>query len=87
MENTLKNTPTKKASHSVEDRLVSSEEEFLAEIFNCKSSSPKKPSLKRHFLEGMFQDSQIKLAYDKEQNIIDMPDDIVLESYILESTV
>lgn len=97
-------TPTKEMFSPIKcEQNSSSEEEFLAQIFDCQSSSPNKPSFKRHPLEGMFQDSEsksesgIEMSDDEvletfitnypNENLIDMPNDVVLESFILENTI
>ena len=70
-----------------EKKLLSTDSEN--ELFDnlIKTSTSIKDTLKRHPLEGMFQDKKMVDEYFKEKsetNIIPMPDDIQLETFILE---
>ena len=62
-----------------------SEDELLKRLI--KTSTPIKKFLSRHPLEGMFQDSQMVREFSKgerDNNIVPMPDDLELETFISE---
>jgi len=81
------------SSQKYTKRELNSEDEFIANIpDHYRIFSPVKPTLKRHPSQGMCMCESDKveespsesLIENKCQNLVEMPDDNVLESFILE---
>lgn len=81
------------SSTKISTSQMDSEDEFIASLpTQYRISTPVKPNLKRHPNQGMClcEGDEIEegpsesILVDESQNLVEMPDDNVLESFILE---